>query len=233
MEPNSDIYLHPTEEKLVDRSFISQCARFIVPKLRGRRVLEMGVGQQLWTPLLVERFASVTTIDRDQTLVKNLRANVKASNWTAECVTFEDYEPDEPFDVVLATYVLEHVADPMTLLRRIRTWLHKSGQAAFVVPNALSLHRRLAVKMGLAESPGELGATDRLVGHTNCFTPFEIEDLIVRAGFRIREKAGMVTKALPNSYLVGCSEGQLQGLFELGLDLPMEYAAVLSYLVDM
>jgi 2-polyprenyl-3-methyl-5-hydroxy-6-metoxy-1,4-benzoquinol methylase len=154
-----------------------------------------------------------------------------AERWTGIRTFFEDYVPEHRFDVVLATYVLEHVTDPALILRLAQTtWLEPGGVLAVAVPNGFSLHRRLAVKMGLASRPDELGEGDRRIGHKHCFTPDEMGQLLEDCGFEVTEQFGMITKALPNGLLAGCNDAQLKGLFQLGVDLPMEYSGAIGFI---
>ena len=106
------------------------------------------------------------------------------------------------------------------------------GVQAATKTSSANRHRRLAVRMGLASYCGELGETDKRMGHKRCLTWHEMEKLIVDAGFRILERRGMITKVLPNSMLVHCSDEQLRGLFDLGLELPMDYAAAVFFLAE-
>ena len=179
------------------------------------------------------RFADVTSIDGSAELLASLQRKLTGKRWAPVVSLFEEYKPDQPFDTVLATYVLEHVDDPLLILGLVRRmWLKEGGRLAVVVPHALSLHRRLAVKMGLTFYPGELGDTDRRMGHKRCLTCYEMEKLIVDAGFEVLEKKGMFTKVLPNSMLVHCTDEQLRGMFELGLELPIEYSAAIYFLAE-
>jgi SAM-dependent methyltransferase len=173
----------------------------------------------------------VTTLERAAELLQSLCADVDQTRWTGVQGEFEAFEASRSFDTVIATYVLEHVPDPDALLARIHGWLAPGGKAVIVVPNALSLHRRLARTMGLVDDPARLGDADLRVGHLHAFTAGRIEASIERAGFRVVDRAGLLAKSLPSALLTACSERQLRGLFDLGLDLPMEFAAILYYLV--
>jgi len=226
-------YLTPTPDREVDRVFVEHVANYVIGKLSGPRVLEMGAGDRLWTPRLVRAFPDVTTLDGSQSLLETLGEELElgeGKRWTPVCSMFEDYTPDAPFDTVVSTYVLEHVHDPAAVVARMRSWVAPGGELAVVVPSALSLHRRLAVTMGLQPTPGDLGETDGRMGHHHCFTPDAMRQLLTDAGFTVTESRGMITKALPNAQLVGCSPEQLKGLFELGLELPLEYAAAMLFL---
>jgi trans-aconitate methyltransferase len=227
-------YLQPTPDRQVDTSIAQFISDFVISRLSGTRLLELGVGDQIWTPKLVEKFPHVTSIDASQELLdvmgSTLAAKGKADRWTPVTTYFEDYVPEQRFDSMVATYVLEHVDDPAEIIGRANThWLEPGGLISIVVPHALSLHRRLAVKMGMNAWPGQLGETDRRLGHKNCFTCYDMEKLLVDAGFEIVERRGMFTKLLPNILMVPCSEQQLRGMFELGLDLPIEYSSAIYF----
>lgn len=233
LEKFKDEYLSPSADRRVDQRLVEMVADYIIPKLTGNRILELGVGDQVWTPKLLERFVDVTSIDGSAELLAAMGSRLAGKKWTPVQTYFEDFESERGFDTVLITYVLEHVDDPSLILNRARRlWLRPRGRLAVVVPHALSLHRRLAVRMGLASYCGELGETDKRMGHKRCLTWHEMEKLIVDAGFRILERRGMITKVLPNSMLVHCSDEQLRGLFDLGLELPMDYAAAVFFLAE-
>ncbi len=237
LEQIKDEYLNPTADRGVDQKILDFVSDFVISRLNGDRILELGVGDRIWTPKLVNKFTDVTSIDGSSGLLTAMQekfaGKLEGKCWTPVCSLFEDYQPDQPFDTVLATFVLEHVDNPGLILQMARqNWLKPGGRLAVVVPHALSLHRRLAVKMGIASYPGELGETDRRIGHKHSFTCYEMEKLLVEAGFQIVEQKGMFAKVLPNSMLVSCSNEQLRGLFELGLDLPIEYSTTIYFLAE-
>lgn len=223
-------YIAPTPDRVVDQKFVDLIARYVVSRLPGNDLLELGVGDQIWTRYLVDKFKTVTTVDASEQLLKIIGETMKGKNWTPVTSFFEDYEPEIRYDTVLATYVLEHVDDPGLVLRLAREkWLKEGGRIAVVVPHALSLHRRLSVEMGMSLHPAQLGETDHRMGHKHCFTCFEMEKLIVAAGFKIVESSGLICKVLPNAMLAQCNDAQLEGLFKLGLSLPIEYSGAIYF----
>ena len=233
LNTNENEYINPTPDRIVDKKIFEFVSDFIIPRIQGDDLLELGVGDQIWTPKLIKRFKSVTTVEASSELIVQLQRKIDQPNWKAVLSYFEEYKPQERFDVVLATYVLEHVKDPLLIMTLAKNfWLKPRGRFALVVPHALSLHRRLACTMGVAAHPGELKETDRRMGHTHCFTYLEIEKLLIDAGFKILEKKGMFTKTLPNGMLTHCSDEQLRGLFNLGMELPIEYSAAIYFLAE-
>jgi 2-polyprenyl-3-methyl-5-hydroxy-6-metoxy-1,4-benzoquinol methylase len=198
------------------------------------RVLELGVGDQVWTPKLLRRFPSVDTVDGSQVLLNAMGESLANAGirerWTPHVALFEEFRPAERYDTVVATYILEHVAAPALILRLCNErWLRPGGLVVAAVPHAMSLHRRLAVKMGLTGHAGELGETDRRMEHMHCFSYPEMERIIVEAGLRVEERGGMFCKPLPNADLASLTEAQLQGLFLLGIELPIEYSAAIYF----
>jgi len=239
LEQISSQYLTPTADRSVDQKMMMFVADHVIGSLPAAdgRVLELGVGDQVWTPMLLAKYRDVTTVDGAASLLdamgQKLAGTESASRWHPVASLFEDFIPETLFDLVLVTYVLEHVDDAKAVIKQARKrWVRAGGLLAVVVPHATSLHRRLAVHMGLARNPAELGDSDRKLGHKHCFTHVEMEALLIDAGFKIREKRGMFTKVLPNSLLTACSDAQLKGLFDLGRELPIEYSAAIYFLAE-
>lgn len=227
-------YLVPSPDRQVDQIFLEAIADEVIPCLRGPRVAELGVGDMVWTPKLVDRFDHVTSVDGSEVLLAEMQKRLAGrGNWRGVLSYFEDYAPDAPFDEVLATYVLEHVDDPAVVVRRAASWLKPGGRLHVVVPSALSLHRRLAVVMGKIGHEAELGDTDRRMGHKRCFTAIEMQRLLAEVGLRVVERHGLLTKVLPNAALAACSEVQLRAMVRLGRELPLDYAGAIYFVAEV
>lgn len=86
--------------------------------------------------------------------------------------------PFEPgrFDLVTAFHVLEHVPDPIAMLRRMLDWLAPGGIVIVEVPNAGGLGARL---FGASWSSLELPR------HLSHFTPRSLEQAVQAAGGRV------------------------------------------------
>lgn len=84
--------------------------------------------------------------------------------------------PDGAFDLVTAFHVLEHVPDPVAMLRRMLAWLAPGGLLVVEVPNAAGLGARL---FGRAWSGLELPR------HLSHFTPESLGRAVTQAGGRV------------------------------------------------
>ena len=111
---------------------------------------------------------------------------------------FEDFNPTERYDCVIASFILEHIADPVGLLKRIRGWTDK---LIVVVGNANSYHRQIAVKMGIQEQLDSLSARDVTVGHVRVYDAKTIERDLHDAGWIVTGMRGLGFKPLPNAML--------------------------------
>ena len=98
-------------------------------------------------------------------------------------------------------HVLEHVQDPVDILRRAGRWLAPGGKILAAVPNALSLHRQAAVLMGLLPKVDALNEMDLRHGHRRVFDPDRFRDIFRQAGLGIEIFGGYWLKPLANSQL--------------------------------
>ena len=221
-------YQEPDAGRRVDQKLISLLVGRTIPWLTGPDVLEMGSGDDQWTKRLIEHFGHSHLVDGSHTLIEAARKRYGASLTTYHSL-FEECDPGRQFDTVLSSLVLEHVEDPAKVLATAAGWLKPHGHMVVVVPNATSLHRRLAVAMGLQRAADELGASDIRLGHRWVFTIARIEADLAKAGLRIVRKAGWLTKPLPQAMMTQFSDALLDGLMKLGDELPREYACFLAF----
>ena len=88
----------------------------------------------------------------------------------------------------------------------------------------------MAVKMGLQDTPHDLGESDASVGHRRVYDDQSMSADLAAAGFEILERRHAMCKSLPNGLLVHLSDEQLKGLYDLGKALPLENRGALVYL---
>ncbi len=54
---------------------------------------------------------------------------------------FEEFETKEKYETIIMNHILEHIENPVLLLKRIHHWLSKDGNFLVPVSNAKSIHR--------------------------------------------------------------------------------------------
>lgn len=194
------------------------------PHLRGPRGLEMGPAEGEMTGLLVNDFESLTVVEAAAELLERIP---DAPNLTKVNSLFETYEPERKFNTIIMEHVLEHVEEPVGILRRARGWLTGDGRIIAGVPNGNSIHRLAAVKMGLLEQPCQLNARDVALGHRRVYTSDTLSADITDAGLKVVAEGGVFFKPLSNKQIEDhWTEDMMRGFYELGKDFP-GYAAEL------
>ena len=189
-------------------------------------VLELGYGDGLVTAALAKSGCKLTMLEGAKTLVD--RAQSKHPNIQCEHCLFEEYKASRPYDVILASHVLEHVDDPQVILRLMSQWLNETGEIIIVVPNRNSIHRQLAVIMGLQPELDSLSARDLMVGHQRVYSLQSLAQDIDQADLKLVHSYGFFLKVLPNSMMLGYSRELLWALNAISSSLPKELLANLA-----
>lgn len=157
-----------------------------------KRVLEVGCGPGSITKILVtENQCTVTGLERDGEAIKKalpfcerlFQADLNTEDWP----TLLDGE--EPFDVVVAADVLEHLYDPWTTLKRMVPLIGNDGYLVISLPHA----GHAAVIACLINGNFEYrdwGLLDRT--HIRFFCLKNIEDLFAQADLKILEVAYVI-----------------------------------------
>lgn len=181
------------------------------------RVLELGYGMGRTTRELRRRGIDLEVLEGSPLLAAEARR--AQPDLLVHEGLFETWSPAAPYDAILAPHVLEHVEDPRTLLRRLRDWLVPGGRLVAVVPNAESLHRRLAVRMGLQPALDTLSPRDRLVGHRRVYALDGLRADVEAAGLVCRDELGWFLKTLPNGLMLDFPRPLLEALFTISDEL--------------
>ena len=126
-------------------------------------------------------------------------------------------------DVVLCSSVLHEVDDERAVLTAMGRVLSGGGRLHVNVPNATSLHRRLARAMKLIADEHELTARNRALEQRRLYDLGSLVDLLQSAGFTVDETGGYFLKPFTHDQmdtLEFVSDEMLTGLDELGRELP-------------
>ena len=217
------------KDTLHDKHIEDACQWFTFPWVLGhlnhrRKVLELGYGEGNFTKELVRNDYHLTLVEGSLSLIEKAK---KKYGGAVQCrhSLFEKYQPDKPFDRIVATHVLEHVKDPVLLLKRMKSWLTHDGKIIIIVPNKESIHRRLAVMMGMQPALDTLSPRDKFVGHQRVYSLGTLGRDIRRAGLRIVDSTGFFLKVLPNSMMLHYPIALINTLNEISAVIPKELLA--------
>jgi 2-polyprenyl-3-methyl-5-hydroxy-6-metoxy-1,4-benzoquinol methylase len=184
----------------IDPILIAASRDFVYPHLRRGRILNVGLGYGTWdSRLATETSSTVVGLDLSAVLVDDLARRYPSIHYV--CSDVFDYRPPAPFDTIIASHLLEHMADPQALLRRFASWLAPEGCILIVVPNANSIHRLIGQQMGLLRDVTDLNDGDRMLGHQRVYTAALLREHIESSGLRLELLQGVTFKALSNGQL--------------------------------
>ena len=75
--------------------------------------------------------------------------DARKAGFTVYSQIFEEFQSDEPFDIVVLSNVLEHSSNPKNMLDHVRSVLKLDGHVWISCPNSQSWLRRLFGRFGL------------------------------------------------------------------------------------
>lgn len=180
----------------------------------GKSVLELGPADGQMTKQLIGYFKEMTVVDGSKTLLEKLKKIVK-DKINIKCALFEDFSTQKKFDIILMAHVLEHVKNPVNLLKRYKRFLNKDGTIIITVPNALSVHRLIGVEMNLIKNPYELNESDYKIGHRRVYDSKNLKEDIEKARLKIIDSGGILFKPLSNDQMASFSSEIIEAFYRL------------------
>lgn len=200
--------------------------RSFEPFFKGGSLLELGSFKADFTRRLMAHFSDITCVEASDDAIEVARARV-GDRVRLVRGTFEEVALDQQFDNIVLTHVLEHLDDPVKVLRRInQEWLSAGGRLFLVCPNANAASRQIAVKMGLISHNAAVTPAEAQHGHRCTYSLDTLERDAVAAGLRVVHRSGVFFKALANfqwdrllkTDIV--SKEYLEGCYQLGHHYP-------------
>ena len=161
---------------------------------KNKRVLEIGCGPGSITRMMkTAGQCRVTGIEVDPSAIALARRHceaiyqqdLNAENWP------QVLGSAEPFDVVVAADVLEHVYDPWRTLRQMASLIGREGSIVVSLPHAAHA-ALLACLVGNDVAYGDYGLLDRT--HIRFFGLKNIEELFAQAALKIVEARFVITE---------------------------------------
>jgi 2-polyprenyl-3-methyl-5-hydroxy-6-metoxy-1,4-benzoquinol methylase len=196
------------------------------PFFKGGSMLELGSFKGEFTKRLLPHFNDITCIEASDEAVleakENLGDKVQIHN-----SLFENLILPKKYDNIVLTHVLEHIDNPIALLKKINdNWLSDTGYLFLVCPNANAPSRQIAVKMGLITHNTAITPAEKEHGHVITYTLDTLERDAKAAGLKVVNRSGIFFKSLANfqwDRLLQTdiiSKEYLEGCYELGQQYP-------------
>jgi 2-polyprenyl-3-methyl-5-hydroxy-6-metoxy-1,4-benzoquinol methylase len=189
-------------------------------------LLELGSFKGHFTQRLRMRFDDLTCVEASSDAIEEAKQRVGGGVVFINAL-FEQVSLPKHYDNIVLTHVLEHLDDPVAVLKRINDeWLAPGGRLFLVCPNANAPSRQIAVKMGLITHNAAVTPAEAEHGHRCTYSLDTLERDAVAAGLDVVYRSGIFFKALANfqwDRLLQTdiiSKEYLDGCYKLGQQYP-------------
>jgi 2-polyprenyl-3-methyl-5-hydroxy-6-metoxy-1,4-benzoquinol methylase len=193
-------------------------------------VLELGLGHGFTANIFAGRFDRHVVLEGSPAVIRNFQEKHPQCQARIVETYFEAFSTDQKFDVIVMGFVLEHVDDPVEILRHYRSFLAPGGKIFLAVPNAEVLNRRLGHLAGMLDDMAALSQNDHLQGHKRYYTVSSLTEEVEQAGYRVVWMEGVYLKPLTTSQMVSLRLDPkiIRALCEVGIGYPELCCGILA-----
>lgn len=185
-------------------------------------LLELGLGHGITANVFQNHFERHVVVDASPAVIENYRQRYPESKVEIIESYFEEFYTSELFDVIVFGFVLEHVDDPIKILKHFRKFLAPGGRIFVTVPNSEVLNRRLGHLAGMLSDIEELSDHDRLLGHKRYYSVKSLREDIKASGYEVARLEGIYLKPLTTKQMLSLNlnERIIDALCVVAIDYP-------------
>ena len=196
------------------------------PFFKDGNLLELGSSMGIFTERFIPYFDDITCIEASAEAINMAKKRFKEKVNFVHSL-FENVVLDKKYDNIIMTHVLEHLDDPISVLKRVNNeWLSDNGRFFLICPNANAPSRQIAVKMGLISHNSAVTDAEKKHGHRKTYSLDTLEQEAKDAGLNVIYRTGIFFKALANFQWDRLLETDiitkeyLEGCYQLGQQYP-------------
>jgi 2-polyprenyl-3-methyl-5-hydroxy-6-metoxy-1,4-benzoquinol methylase len=164
---------------------------------RSSSILEVGSFDGSMTELILEYFDKIEVVEASQEM-----ANVVKDKFGEQVEIhqglIENVSLVKKYNYIFLIHTLEHVENPVEVLKLLASKLEKTGMLFIAVPNANALSRQIAVQMGIIEFNQAVPPGEAAQGHQRTYSLDTLRSDVLNSGLKIRDQGGVILKALAN-----------------------------------
>lgn len=208
-------------KRLIDYEF-DEMKRYF----NGASLMEIGPADGHHTKEFLRYFSKVVCVEPSKKYAQMLKT--RYGNKIEVVQTFvEDVPHKVKYDTIVCAHVLEHIPNPVAALKKIGGLMHNESNLIVIVPNAYSIHRLVAVQMGMLKHVKDLNELDKKLGHFRVYDQNDLLANLKSAGLQPEVVSGVFLKVLSNSQLEKWNASLLDGFYQVGKQLPLMCADLL------
>lgn len=197
---------------------------------RKKSCLELGIGHGYTARIFSRFFHKYTVIEGSREVIHKFQEENRDLNIDIVNSFFEDWSANSnKYDVIVLGFVLEHVDNPIEILKKYKEYLRTNGSIFIAVPNAEALNRRVGLAAGYLNDIEELSQNDIMLGHKRYYRLESLRCDICKAGLHILREEGIFMKVMATRQIVALniSDNMVQGYLEIAKEYPELSCALL------
>lgn len=169
----------------------------LLQEIQPKSLLEVGCG---WDTIANhwQAFDQCTIIEPGEKFAENARTSSSAVSGVTVIEQFLEEANSElsgkKFDVILLSGLLHEVPDPLSMLKQIKGYCHSKTVVHINVPNATSMHRLLALEMGIISDVFEPSALQQHLRQPRIFDIEQLKYMGIEAGFQVNQTGSYFIK---------------------------------------
>lgn len=186
------------------------------------KLLELGLGHGFTALNFSNYFNHHIILDGSSEIIKNFKSKHEKFKSKIIETYFEKFETNEKFDLIIMGFILEHVDDPVMIMKNYKNLLSPNGRMFLAVPNAEVMNRKLGEISGLLKNITELSENDFLLGHKRYYTQKTFIKDIHLSGLEVVKIEGIYLKPFTTKQMLSLNldEEIINSLCELGITYP-------------
>jgi 2-polyprenyl-3-methyl-5-hydroxy-6-metoxy-1,4-benzoquinol methylase len=220
----SDVYsdeedfLYNYDSDIVITQYIKRTLSLLPP---SPSVLDLGLGRGIVAPMLHGRASRYVVVEGSKAIIDKFAASHDDSYEIAHA-TFEDFNINCKFDVIVMGFILEHVDDPVFILKRFKEFMAPDGRCFIAVPNGECLHRRIGKAAGLLDDLMSIGEGDLRFGHKRTYSVNLLKQHAGDAGLLVKRIEGLFLKPITTQQMktLNFPAEVLDGMCAVAVDYP-------------
>lgn len=189
---------------------------------KDESVLELGLGHGFSSCVFENYFNNHIILEGSAQVIDNFKKTHQDFKSKIIKTYFEDFKSNKKFDLIIMGFILEHVDDPIKILKYFKKFLMPEGYIYVAVPNAEVMSRRLGNIAGILSDIKKLSSNDLLLGHKRYYTIKTITNDIKNSGLEVINFEGIYLKPLTTSQILSLKLGNsiIMSMCELGIYYP-------------
>lgn len=215
------------DENILMLSWYGQRVLSTLREKKIKTMISLGIGHKIVSKKIIEEFGpqleKYLLLEGSREIIDGFGKEIRLpSNVSIIHSLFEDFKIHEKFDAIEMGFVLEHVDDPLSVMKQYANFLRPNGTIFIAVPNAKSLHRIIGFKAGMLDNIYSLSRYDRDLGHKRYFDLESLTEIILQSDLKVEKVEGIFLKPFSTVQLksLNLSSEILNALCNIGVEYP-------------